>query len=316
MRVVLLGAGGAGTSFAIATRLRANLGEDVRLIITDSNDPHLVSTSLLADACIRVPYANDPAFPALLADIIEREGVQTYIPILNDEIVLAARLQADPRYAHIDFWSSPLYAQCTDKSFADAWLNGIGVRTPAMIAVEELATGDGPWFAKPRRGFGSRGVGVMHGADLRRLGPAERDALLVQELCRLPEVTVDSFYDAADGIGRAYCRERIETKAGVCTKARIFRDTALEAMAATIGRALGQRGTLCFQVMQGRDGWVVTDLNLRSGAGTAMSCAAGFDVLSAAYACRLGQDYLRFLPPLEPERNIFVTRQYAEFVMS
>jgi carbamoylphosphate synthase large subunit len=316
MRVVLLGAGGTGTSFAIASRLRAHWGEDVRLIITDSNPAHLVTTALLADLCVQVPYASDPGFQALLEDLIEREGVQTYIPILNDEIVLAARLQADPRFAHVDFWTSPLHAQCTDKAFADSWLNSIGVRTPAMIPAGELAHGEGPWFAKPRRGFGSRGAGVVHGADLRRLADAERDALIVQELCRAPEVTVDSFHDAATGATHAYVRERIETKAGVCTKARLFRDAGLEVIAGAIGRALGQRGTICFQAMQGRDGWAVTDLNLRSGAGTAMSCAAGFDVLAAAYACRLGEDYARFLPPLEEGRSVYVTRQYAEFVMA
>lgn len=315
MRVVLLGAGGTGTSFAIASRLRAHWGADIRLVVTDSNPAHLVTTSVLADACVQVPYASDPGFQALLEGIIEREGVQTYIPILNDEIVLAARLQADPRYAHVDFWSSPLHAQCTDKTFADAWLNGIGVRTPATIAAAEIERGDGPWFAKPRRGFGSRGAGVVSGADLRALDAAARDALIVQELCAAPEVTVDSFHDAASGATHAYCRERIETKAGVCTKARIFHDAELEAFAARIGSALGQRGTLCFQAMRGRDGWAVTDLNLRSGAGTAMSCAAGFDVLAAAYACRAGEDYARFLAPLEPGRSIHVTRQYAEFVM-
>jgi carbamoylphosphate synthase large subunit len=316
MRVVLLGAGGTGTSFAIASRLRAHWGSDIRLIVADINEPHLVTASLLADAYVRVPYANDPSFAQVVGDVIEREGVQTYIPILNDEIVLAARLQADPRFAHVDFWSSPLHAQCTDKTFADGWLNGIAVRTPAIIGADELAQGDGPWFAKPRRGFGSRGAGVVDGAALRRLDQAERDSLIVQELCSTPEITVDSFHDAATGTTHAYCRERIETKAGVCTKARIFRDTELEGIAARIGQALGQRGTLCFQAMRAHDGWAVTDLNLRSGAGTAMSCAAGFDVLAAAYACRLGEDYARFLASLEPGRDIYVTRQYAEFVMA
>jgi carbamoylphosphate synthase large subunit len=316
MRVVLLGAGGTGTSFAIASRLRAHWGEDIRLIITDSNPAHLVTTALLADAFVQVPYASDPAFRPLLEDLIAREGVQTYIPILNDEIVLAAALQSDARFGHVDFWSSPLHAQCTDKAFADRWLNGIGVRTPAAIAEAELEQGDGPWFAKPRRGFGSRGAGVVNGAAWRALSAAEREALIVQELCGTPEVTVDSFHDAATGTTHAYCRERVETKAGVCTKARLFRDMELEDFAARIGRALGQRGTLCFQAMAGRDGWAVTDLNPRSGAGTAMTCAAGFDVLAAAYACRLGIEYAPLLAGIEAGRSIYVTRQYAEFVMS
>ena len=67
--------------------------------------------------------------------------------------------------------------------------------------------------------------------------------------------------------------------------------------------------------MKGLKGWVVTDLNLRSGAGTAITCSAGFDVLAAAFACREGEDYTKFLSPIAAGEEFIVTRQHAEFVM-
>jgi len=139
---------------------------------------------------------------------------------------------------------------------------------------------------------------------------------VIQELCESPEITVDSFYDDRNNIGYAYCRERLETKSGVCTKARLFADPELSDFANKIGQSLKQRGTICFQVMKCNDGWALTDLNVRSGAGTSLTCSAGFDVLSAAFACRIGEDYLDFLRPIKEREEFFITRQYSDFVMS
>jgi hypothetical protein len=314
MRVVLLGAGGTGTAFAIAMRLKAHWAESVRLVVTDTNPAELVTTSLFADAFIQAPPASDAAFAPFLRDLLIRANVATYIPILNDEIRLAATLAQDPAFAHVDIWSSPTHALCTDKDSADAWLTQLGVRTPARID-PETAHDPGPWFAKPRNGFGSRGTGPLTRAAYRALSPETQADLLLQEICAPPEVTVDSFYDAATDQAFAYCRERLETKAGVCTKARLFADPELQTFARLIGQGLNQRGTICFQVMKSAAGWAVTDLNLRSGAGTALTCAAGFDVLAAAYACRIGEDYSRFLRPLAEGETFILTRQYAEYVM-
>jgi hypothetical protein len=178
----------------------------------------------------------------------------------------------------------------------------------------ELDGGDDEWFCKPRRGFGSRGTKLLTRHNISRLSQQELGELLIQERCKSPEVTVDSFYDASQGRGYAYCRERLEVKAGVCTKAKLYSEPELVEFASLIGSGLRQRGTISFQAMRSSSGWVVTDLNLRPGAGTAMTCAAGFDVLSAAIACRNGENYERFLRPIADAETFFVTRQYSEFV--
>ena len=315
MKIVLLGAGGTGTSFAIASRIRANWGNNIKLILTDIYDENLVTTSLLADKFYKVPHAKDPSFSKVLGDIIIHEGVQTYIPILNEEIIIAAKFITDEQFSHVDFWSSEVHALCTDKIFADSWLRKIGIRTPRKINLADLGGESGPWFSKPRNGFGSRGAEVLTLVGINALTGDLVNNLLVQELCVHPEVTVDSFYDATTDTGYAYCRERLETKSGVCTKARLFSDPELSDFSRKIGKSLGQRGTICFQVMKSKDGWAVTDLNLRSGAGTSMTCAAGYDVLSAAFACRNGEDYSSFVKPINDTEEFFITRQYTDFVM-
>jgi hypothetical protein len=67
--------------------------------------------------------------------------------------------------------------------------------------------------------------------------------------------------------------------------------------------------------MRGRDGWLVTDLNLRPGAGTAMSAAAGVDLLAAMAACRWAEPVEPYIASPLPEGGVHVTRQYAEYLM-
>lgn len=312
-RNVLIGGGGTGTAFAIATRLQALWHDRLRLIVTDIYDRDLVTTSLLADAFHQVPRADDPNFAQVLGQILEEEAIDIYIPLLNAEIRAAWTL---PKTQHLDIWLAGPGPELLDKAAADPWLQAQGVRVPQQLSDLQGRPDDETWFVKPRDGFGSRGARALSVAEIRALDAEERAGSIIQEICKTPEITIDSFYDAETGFTRAYCRERLETKSGVCTKARVSFHPELAEIASKIGAGLGQRGAICFQAMRGQAGWCVTDLNLRPGAGTALTVAAGYDVLAASYACRTGESYEHFVPEIAPDAEILVTRQYSEFVMS
>jgi predicted ATP-grasp superfamily ATP-dependent carboligase len=128
-----------------------------------------------------------------------------------------------------------------------------------------------------------------------------------------PEITLDTFR-GRDGRSRTVCRERLEVKAGVCTKARLFEDEVLADLGRRVAEGLDIRGSFCMQMMQNpqSNGWEITDVNCRPGAGTRLSAAAGVDVLSAWFADRWGEDPARFLRPLS--RECFVVRSYQEWV--
>lgn len=316
MRTILLGGGGTGTSFAIATRIRANWGNGVKIIVTDVFDSKLVTSSIISDKFFKVPFANTPDFEDALIEIILRERIDVYIPVLNDEIFVAWQLMSDPRFKNIDFWSSEIHASCIDKNYSQNWLAVNNIPVPAVYSLEDVLVDKGNYIIKPKNGSGGRGVSLMSWVDLLNLPDQIKNNIVVQEICEKPEITVDSFFDYDANIGYSYARERLEVKAGVCTKARLFFDKELDDIAKKIGQALKQRGTICFQLMKNKSGWVVTDFNLRSGAGTAMTCAAGYDVLSAAYACRVGEDYSKFVSQMNINEVHYITRQYSEFVMT
>lgn len=310
---IVLGAAGTGTSFALASRLKATWGAAVRIVGVDIFEARFVATSLLCDEFHTLPHASTPEYYTCVKEIIISENAASFVPMLNDEIAQGDRFLKDDGLTGLDVWNNPGFAFLADKTRAESWLRDIGVPSPYRPSRAELEDSSEHWFVKPLAGTGSKDVSKRSGKDI--VAEDLFDDFIIQAICDGPEITVDSFYDADTGYGFAVCRERLETKAGVCTKARVFFDAEISEIARRIGAGLGQRGTLCFQLMVSRGKWVVTDLNLRSGAGTALSCAAGYDVLSAAHACRSGQDYTSFFNSAGAA-DIYVARQYAEFVMA
>lgn len=285
------------------------------IVAMDINPAHLVTTSLLADEFERVPLSAATEFPAVLINVLKRYSVDTYLPLLPEEIVIAARLrEAGELPDGLCLLAPSVRASeiCGDKWRLSQRLREHGVATPRT----SLTTDPFPaqeYFMKPRDGTGSRGARRVRARELSSLGCAAEAGLILQEVCQPPEVTVDAFVDPERNWFRAVARERLEIKSGVSTKCRLFEDEILAGYAVKIGRALYLRGSFCFQVMRRGEEWVVTDVNPRPGAATAMCSLVGNDFFAATFALAWGLDVQQFFRPLD--RDYFVTRQYAEFLM-
>ncbi|MEO8227531.1 MAG: ATP-grasp domain-containing protein [Gemmatimonadota bacterium] len=313
--VVWLGAAGTGTAFGIAASIRARWGGAVRLIAADTNPAHLVAASALADAFVQVPPAASPEFAAFLTHHLVQARATTYVPILDREILVAAELAEAGRLPAGLALIAPAAATariCLDKLATAAWLTQQGLPSPRTQLARDASWDDADIVAKPRHGVGSVGFRRITSRDeLAALGGSED--LVVQELCCAPEITLDVFRSRRTGFVRAVCRERLEVKAGVCTKARIFESDELADLARRVAEGLALTGTFCMQVMRATtDGsWRITDINPRPGAGTRMTVAAGVDILCAGLADAWGMDVEPLLHSLPRER--FVVRQYAEY---
>jgi carbamoylphosphate synthase large subunit len=277
-----------------------------------------VAAAALADEFEQVPAVADEAFPDHVAEALARHGADTYAPILDAEIVAAARLRDEGRLPPGLVTLAPsaeVAALCLDKLEMARWLEREGLPTPPTDAAPTARWDPAGVVVKPRTGFGSAGVAVVDEEDdlARAVERAGGDAI-VQRRCEGPEVTVDAFRGRDDRI-RAVCRERVEVKAGVSTKARVFDDPEIEELARALAEGLDLRGASCFQLMRapGRGRWEVTDVNPRPGAGTRLSAALGVDVLAATLADAWGLDPSPFLPPLAGDG--WVVRAYQELVV-
>lgn len=311
-----VGAAGTTTAFGLIRSVRDGWPDTVHVTAADINPPALVASAAIADDAVQVPYAVDPAFPEFLARELSARSIDTYVPIHDAEITLAARLLAEgelPSGVVVRAPGADVAERCLDKLEMARWLTSAGLPTPATWGAR-----DAPWtsagrLVKPRSGVGSVGVEVLRSeAELEQL--RDDDTIVVQELCESPEITVDVFAPRSGARVRVVCRERLEVKSGVATKARVHEDRELAQLAERLVRALPLPGISCFQVMRDAEGgWTITDVNPRHGAGTRFGAAVGADLIAADLADLWGEDPARFLGALDGDR--YVVRQWQEFVV-
>lgn len=304
---LLLTAAGTGTAWAYALTLAQQFPE-ARLVTADTNAAAWCSAAQFAARHVAWPlFEAGDAYLAQLNALIEAEGVTHYLPIIDPEIDFAARRRAD---IHAAVLAPP--ARFTSLAVAKdryaAELAELDVDSPRTLdrtaAAARLAAGRGV-FAKRPGSFGGRGTWAV--TDLAAV-PA--DAFLQEGLAG-PEFTADCFPLEGGGVFVS-TRERVETKSGVCTKARIAPHEAMEAIARRLVGSLGIDSPFCFQAMADGERLAVTDLNPRLGAGTLMSAANGSDFFGAHLARAFGQPWRERLQ--RHHERCAVTRQYVELL--
>jgi carbamoylphosphate synthase large subunit len=287
------------------------------IVVHDSNPPGLVPATKIADTTEQAPPLADPRFVDFIVGWMRRHAVNVYFPILDDEIALIAQMSEDGRLPDdlvACVPSAEVSRLCYDKLEFAEWLERRGIASPRTVLATEAKWDGLPRFAKERRGYGSKRTYVVDTEEQLRSLP-EPSGLVIQDRCGGPEVTVDGFRSADGQILAGLCRERLEVKAGVCTKARVYEDAGLAQVALEIAKGLPLIGGFCVQMMTSATNgqWTVTDVNPRVGGGTPMSVALGFDPGAATLAHALGCELDPFLRM--PTGEHLVVRTYQEWVM-
>jgi carbamoylphosphate synthase large subunit len=321
---IWVGASGSATGFGMLQSIRGLWGDRVRLVALDTAPSELNASSVIADQFVQVPAVADRGYQEALDSLVRRvAGPTIYIPVYDSEILAAARRAEAgglPRgFQILVAGSSRAIAACNDKLLTYQVLATAGLPAAETVLPNHVRFDRLPLALKRRDGVASAISVVASEAELR----AHRsDGLeyVAQELCVRPEVTVDAFIGRGggpnEGVTCAIARERLQVKAGVATKCRIFQDDRWSAMAGEIAAAFQLSGAFCFQAMQAPAprSWRVTDVNPRSGGGTRMSAAIGCDFMAANVADFLKQPAGALLRPRALPR--IVVRQHAEYVTS
>lgn len=314
IKTVLIGSSGAGNAFAAALALRRSWGNSIKIIAIDTNPKCLVTASIISDKFYQVADVLDQEFRRNVKKILIEEAVDTYAPFLNDEIFVAALLYEEELFNKnltLQVKNSKVANMCDDKYETFLWLSELNVLTPLCFNKNSHLHNEDKLILKPRRGFGSNVTRLSQAKDF--ISQYNFDKYILQQECEKPEITIDVCFDKTRNYFKYVCRERLEVKSGVCTKARLFYDNKLEKIAFKIANHLNL-SSYCFQVMKLKGEWAVTDVNARLGAGTAMSYAAGMDFFSGMFAILWGEDASSYFRPMQIET--IVTRQYSEFLMN
>jgi carbamoyl-phosphate synthase large subunit len=309
---ILISAGGTATAWHLSKLIKENFKEYFSLYVCDTNPKNLVASAVLSDHFEQVPPVMSPGYKEYMLDLFSKLKIDIFVPLIDHDLHIFPNDDFDLLQQSVVSTGISKDASKLLKSKATwtTFLQENGIPVPKTF--KELNLNYNTFVVKPVQGFGSRGVSKVDRESV--LPYLNDDRFLVQEVCSGPEVTVEVYQH--NNVIRTLCRERVETKSGVCTKARIWFDEELHRLAEKISQAIQLPVAFCFQVMKNENKeWVVIDLNPRLGAGTSMATTYGWS-LASAFLITHGKlklnplDYLRYH---ETER--YVLRVYEDLLV-
>jgi carbamoyl-phosphate synthase large subunit len=262
----------------------SELGIQLTVVAVDV-EPSLSAACALSDRAFKVPRCTDPMFLDRIMSICRAESVQLIVPTIDTELVpyAAARANFADAGIRVSIADQEVVEVARDKLRTAEWLAAAGLPTPRTTAVAEVLANPGDWtwpvIAKPRGGSASAGVGIVASpGDLESRSRTD-PSLIVQELCRGPEYTVNLFFDAAGTLRSIVPHRRLEVRGGEVSKGRTVRHERLLSLGLTLARAISPRarGALCFQAIEecAELHPRIIELNARFGGGYPLAHAAG-----------------------------------------
>lgn len=310
-RILLLSAG-TNACYHVAKTLKEKFQNDFYIIGADINEQHLIPTYNYLDKFYKVPYSYSANYYETILNICNEEKVDYILASFDTDQKLF--YPENPDLINLGTKSlttgSNVLKFYEDKEKMNSFLNSLGFKTPKVFNTDEVES-DKKYFIKPKNGVGSIGAKVVIGKDIINL---EDSSFLIQELCTEPEYTVECFN--YNGHQKTITRERIASKAGVCTKTKIFNYFELE----KITKNFAQRVSLpyCFnlQFMKNSNGdFVITDVNLRLAGGMSLSYASGWDEVSALAKVMLNKSEAEIFATLPDKiQSQYVVRAYTDIV--
>lgn len=310
MKTLLLLTCGTNACFHIARVIKEKYSDRIRIVGADINPRWLIPTSPYLDAYHHCPYSNDINYYSSIIEICRKEKVDYLLPSFDLDQKLFYKGNTDLIKLGVYSFgiSESLLKIYESKVEMNLYLKSIGLPSPKMFSSNEVKRGK-KYFVKPMNGVGSVGARVATGDEI--LSHQDNN-LVIQEICSEPEITLECFNYA----GKIYsiARQRIASKAGVCTKTKLYKDCFLNNIAQKFADSIELPYIFNLQFMKNDNGdMVITDVNLRTAGGMSMSYAVGWDETSSLAKIMLGEkDVVNSVDINIPEQ--YVVRAYSDIV--
>lgn len=259
----------------------SDLGVDGRVLGVDTA-PEMAPAAYLVDKCFAVGRCCDPGFIDEVLRIAIEEDVCLIVPTIDTELpVYAANRQRFLEHGITVAVSDPETVRIAcDKVETHQWLVENGFPAPRQGTTDEVLRSPAEWkfpvILKPRLGSASAGVLMINSLVALREYAEGRQGLMVQEIARGAEYTVNVFVQD----GRCVCavpHRRLETRGGEVSKGITVRNEKVMQLATTIAERLpGARGALNVQCFVDGDGTItIIEINARFGGGFPLANRAG-----------------------------------------
>jgi len=308
---VLIPSGGVTTVWHLVEVAKRYFGDKVCIHLCDINDRSLIPAATIADRFYRVPVLGSEYYYKKMIDLMKEEHIDVIVPLIDQDLFTWNRDNSDLIALGIRSTGPRLKSVQTlsNKRMLTGFLANLGLETPKIVQRNEMMPNQ-EYIIKSEIGCGSQGVFSMWGGE----GNPIPDDAIIQEKCDGAgyEVTAEVFN--TDNKFAVFCRHRIAVKSGVCTKMEPVNIPEIRKYIKRVVQNIECPVAFCAQFIQHKGKWCLIDCNLRLGAGTAMSSAAGFQLVRAFWADICGDSVSDEW--LEPKPNIKkVLRVYKEIVI-
>ena len=275
-KVLVTGAGGPA-GVAVIRALQA-LGIDV---VAADADPLAAGLRIAREGGV-VAACTQPEFVETLCELAARTGAQALASTVAEELATLASANGSFHRSGLAAWlPDPTAVQaCIDKWHFSQALRRTAIATPPTGLGSAVGV-PGPWIVKPRFGRGSRDVYAADNEEALAFALERVPEPVVQTRLSGLEFTIDALVERDGTLAGAVPRWRIETKAGISTKGRTFRDDGLVEQAEALLATLGLTGPANVQgFLRADDGsFVFVEVNPRFSGGLPLSLAAGADLV-------------------------------------
>jgi carbamoyl-phosphate synthase large subunit len=275
MRKKLLISGAGGSLFPYLTDV---LSERYELILTDSSE---LVKKLYPERDIRtVPKVVDPSFEKVMTEIIKNDGVDYYIPLIDEEILIAHRI-AEKCGIRVLSPAPEFVSLCLDKL---ELMKALAERGISVIHTDTADRYDGsfgfPLFLKPKTGRGSRGAMKICSQEAFSayfvLENYAKDEVLVQPYVGGQEYTVSV---TANSVNRliSVVPKIVYQKQGVTKHAACLHHKGIETLCRKIVETFVPCGSFNVQLKEDGGKLYIFEINPRYSTTLVLSTAAGIN---------------------------------------
>ena len=312
IRILFLSVGTNAAYHCIKT-LKEKFSNNFYIVGADINEKYLVASCNCLDNFYKVPKSESKSYYARILEILMQENIDFLFPILDIDQGLFNSNNSDLKSMGVRPFSiqENLWNSYQSKDKMNNLLNSYGFLTPKSYSLNEIKSNE-QYFIKSKKSFGSIGARIATGKDIHNINNI--DDYLIQEICIGPEYTIECFN--YNNTTRTVTRERIEAKAGVCTKTKVFNHIELESIVKEFAKKISCPYCFNLQFMKNSiDKFVITDVNFRFAGGMSLAYAAGWDEVSALANIMLNKSEDEVLATVpEKIQTQYVVRAYSDIV--
>ena len=306
MRILVTGANG-DIAEAIGRILKASFPQ---AIVDGADCQGTLPARLLFDHVHPLPSARSPEFIDAFRALAS--GYDRVIPVPEPELVVLAAQNEAWRSALPLVMNAPwVIATFCDKLETARWLEKRGGFSARTVRLQDVTIGDLPIVAKPRAGWGSKGVEIVRSSE--RLAVLRAEAAgewIAQEFLDAP----DEEYTCAiakDGTVVNTVTMRRSLQGGLTKQATIVEDAAIDRMLRTIADDLPDRAFINVQLRSFAGRPQVFEINPRFSSTVMMRHLAGFQDLVWILNALDGQP----MKPAKARSGVTIVRLSREIVV-